>query len=111
MMSDCPLAIRHKKGNYKCRGDFVVKGRSLMFWSCGVFRLYLGASFCIYIFFWLIMYSSFLIGLSMIGGDTLIVYVLVSHCLLIYINELFIICLYFVLCEIKMLFLFYLYFQ
>ena len=45
-----------------------------MFWSCGAFRLYLGASFYIYIF-WLMMYSLFLIGLSLIGGDTLIVYV------------------------------------
>ena len=52
-----------------------------------------------------------LIGLFMIGGDTLIVYVLVSHCLLIYIYEvIYDICLYFVLCEIKKLFMFYLYF-
>ena len=57
------------------------------------------------------MYSLFLIGLSMIGGDTLIVYVLVSHCLLFYIYEVIHdICLYFVLCEIKKLFMFYLYF-
>ena len=28
MMSyDCPLAILHKKGEYICRGDFVVRGR------------------------------------------------------------------------------------
>ena len=26
MMSDFPLAIRHKKGEYICRGVFVVKG-------------------------------------------------------------------------------------
>ena len=52
-----------------------------------------------------------LIGLFMIGGDTLIVYVLVSHCLLIYIyGVIYDICLYFVLCEIKKLFMFYLYF-
>ena len=47
MMSECPLAIRHKMGEYICRGDFVVRGRFFMFWSCGAFRLYLGASFCI----------------------------------------------------------------
>ena len=27
MSSNCPLAIRHKKGEYICRGDFVVRGR------------------------------------------------------------------------------------
>jgi len=28
MMSyDCPLEICHKKGEYICRGDFVVRGR------------------------------------------------------------------------------------
>ena len=50
MMSECPLAICHKKGEYICRGDFVIRGRLLLFWSYGAFRLYLGASFCIYIF-------------------------------------------------------------
>ena len=50
MMSDYPLEIHHKKGKYICRGDFVVRGRFFMFWSYGAFRLYLGASFCIYIF-------------------------------------------------------------
>ena len=50
MMSECPLAIRPKKVEYICRGFFVVRGRFLMFWSCGAFRLYLGASFCIFIF-------------------------------------------------------------
>ena len=38
-------------GEYIYRGNFVVRGRFLIFWSCGAFRLYLGASFCIYIFF------------------------------------------------------------
>ena len=33
IMSDCPLAIRHKKGEYICRGDFVVRGR--FFCVCG----------------------------------------------------------------------------
>ena len=45
MMSlDCPLTIRHKKGEYiwmEIGGDFFV----LEFWS---FRLYLGASCCTY---------------------------------------------------------------
>ena len=27
VMSECPLATRHKKGEYICRGDFVVRGR------------------------------------------------------------------------------------
>ena len=59
----------------------------------------------------------FLIGLSMIGGDNMMyiyiyIYIfLVSHCLLIYIYEdIHDICLYFVVCEIKKLFLFCLYF-
>ena len=48
MMSDCPLAICQKKGEYiwmdflLIRGDFVVV---LELWS---FRLYLGASLCTY---------------------------------------------------------------
>ena len=50
MMSDCPLPIRHKKGKYIWRGDFVDRGRFfvvvLELWS---FKLYLGASSCIYI--------------------------------------------------------------
>ena len=51
---DCPLAFRHKKGEYIERfctctcfcfsgGEFIFVGWSL--WSC--FRLYLGASLCI----------------------------------------------------------------
>ena len=47
---DCPLAFHHKRGEYICRGDFVVKGRFLMFWACGAIRLYLGTSLFIYIF-------------------------------------------------------------
>ena len=68
MMSDCPLAIRHKKGEYIWIGDFVDRGRFLLFWSFRAFRLYLGASSCIYIF-WLMMYFV-LFELSMIRGDT-----------------------------------------
>ena len=78
MSHDCPLAIRHKKGEYICRGDFVNRGRFcvLELWS---FRLYLGASSCIYIF-WLLMYFV-LFELSMIGEDTLMYLslFLVSH--------------------------------
>ena len=49
----------------------------LELWS---FRLYLGASSCIYIF-WLMMYFV-LFELSMIGGDTMmcLFLFLVSHC-------------------------------
>ena len=78
MISDCPLAIRHKKGKYIWIGDD--RGRFLLFWSFGAFRLYLGASSCIYIF-WLLMYFV-LVKLSMIRGDTMMyLYLfLVSHC-------------------------------
>ena len=48
MTSDCPLAIRHKKGKYIWVRDFIDKGRLLLFSSFGAFRLYLGASSCIY---------------------------------------------------------------
>ena len=74
-------------------------------WS---FRLYLGASSCIYIF-WLMMYCVWIIH---VRGRYIDLYMfLVSHCLLIYIYEVIHdICLYFVVCEIKKLFLFCLYF-
>ena len=52
MISDCYLEIRHKKEKYIWIGDFVDRGKFLLFWS---FRLYLGASSYIYIF-WLMMY-------------------------------------------------------
>ena len=54
----------------------------------------------------------FLFGLSMIRGYTLICICFLFHiALLIYIYEVIhVICLYFVLCEIKKLFFFYLYF-
>ena len=44
MILDCPLAIRHKKGEYVWIGVGQVFG-FLELWS---FRLYLGASSCIY---------------------------------------------------------------
>ena len=55
MMSDCPLEIRHKKGDYIWIGDFVDRGRFCVVLELWSFRLYLGASSCIYIF-WLMMY-------------------------------------------------------
>ena len=80
MMCDCPLATRHKMEEYIWIGDFVNREIFLLFWSFGAFRLYLGASSCIYIF-WLLMYFV-LVKLSMIGGDTMMyLYLfLVSHC-------------------------------
>ena len=85
-MSDCPLAIRHKKGEYiwmEIEGDFFF----LELWS---FRLYLGASLClflahdVFIFYVFIFYE-----LYMIGGDIIFLFLLlVSHCAtLIYIYE------------------------
>ena len=80
MMSDCPLAIRHKKGEYIWIGDFIDKGIFFVVLELWSFRLYLGASSCIYIF-WLMMYFV-LFELSMIGGDTVmcLFLLLVSHC-------------------------------
>ena len=80
-MSECPLAIRHKKGGlHICRGDFVDRGRLFFVLELWSFRLYLGASSCIYIF-WLMIYFV-LFELSMIGGDIVICLFLflVSHC-------------------------------
>ena len=60
-----------------------------------------------YLHFWLMMYSLFCFGIIHDRGryiDCICFLFLVSHCLLIYIYELFMIyCLYFVLCEIKKL--------
>ena len=51
---DCPLAFRHKKGEYFV--GFCIKGEFYLFWLELVeFRLYLSASLCIYLF-WLLMY-------------------------------------------------------
>ena len=52
-----------------------------------------------YLYFWLMIFF-FFIGLFMIGRDTLICMFLVSHCLLIYIYELFIIYV-FIVCYVK----------
>ena len=63
MMSDCPLAFHHKKGEYICSGFFfffffLIGGYFCICGACGAIRLYLGASLCIYIF-WLMMYFFF----------------------------------------------------
>ena len=53
----------------------------LLFLELWSFRLYLGASSCIFFFFWPMMYFD-LFELSMIGGDTMmcLFLFLVSHC-------------------------------
>ena len=60
----CPLAFRHKKGEYfgvLCR-VFVFRGSLFVFgWSLWSFRLYLGASLCTYAFLALTL---FLMGYS-----------------------------------------------
>ena len=116
MMSlDCPLAIRHKKGEYilmKIGEDF----EFLELWS---FRLYLGASWCIYFLAhdaFILMYFIFMGCICL--GETLcfmflfLLLFLVSHVLhwlLIYIMRLFMIhVFYFLLCEIKNLSFFFL---
>ena len=52
---DCPLAIRHKKGEY----IWMEIGGVFCFLEAWSFRLYLGASSCIYLF-WLLMYLFFM---------------------------------------------------
>ena len=47
---DCTLAFHHKKGEYICRGFFLLEGDFCICGACGAIRLYLGASLCIYIF-------------------------------------------------------------
>ena len=102
-----PFGIPSQKGGvhiWACR-VFVFQGESIFGWLELVeFRLYLGASHCIYLF----SSCHIFVGLFMLGGDTFIAfYVSCFDCLLIYIYELFIdICLYCVLFEIKNLLLF-----
>ena len=63
---------------------FVLGGVFYVLELVELFRLYLGDSLCIYIF-WLLMYF-------LIGGDTLFLFIcFLFHCLLIYIYELFMI--------------------
>ena len=107
---DCPLAFRHKKGEYieRCfwhslylffvlRGDFIFDWLELV----ELFRLYLGASLCI------LSFSSchiVFVGLYMLRGVYFVV--LVSNFLLIYDFEFFIIICPYCLC-LKSRFLFF----
>ena len=63
---------------------FVLEGVFYVLELVELFRLYLGALLCIYLF-WLLMYF-------LIGGDTLFLFIcFLFHCLLIYMYELFMI--------------------
>ena len=110
MVFDCPLAFRHEKKGVHMRcfwhtcTCFCFQGESFFFcWLELVefFRLYLGASLCIF-------FSSCHICFILLGYSCQREYILlflVSNCLLIYVYEFFIdICLYCVLFEIKILF-------
>ena len=79
-----------KRGDYIWIGDFVDRGRFCIVLELWSFRLYLGASLClflaqdVFIFYVFIFYE-----LYMIGGDIIFLFLLlVSHCAtLIYIYE------------------------
>ena len=96
IMCDCPLAFRHKKGGTFVE-EFLYLGGD--FCICGAIILYLGASLCIYflaqdvffVFDWVVHDR---------GRYTDLYMFLVSHCLLIYTYELFMICV-FILCYVK----------
>ena len=110
MMSlDYPLAIRHKKGEYilmEIGGDF----EFLELWS---FRLYLGASWCIYflahdvfILMYLFLCDVYVKGIYYFLFFCFLLHI-VLHWLLIYIMRLLMIYVfYFMFCEIKNLFCF-----
>ena len=108
MMSDCLLAIFHKK-EYIWIGDFVDRGRFLLFLELWSFRLYLGASSLFFFGSWCIL---FLFEVYMIGGDIIFLFLLlVLHCatLIIHLHlwgYSWYISFYFMLCEIKNLFCF-----
>ena len=96
----CPLAFRHKKGEYIV--EFCFQGESiLLVRACGVQII----SRCFTLYFIFLALAMFLMGYSCQGEYyvLLILYMfLVSNYLLIYIYELFIdICLYCMLFEIK----------
>ena len=57
IVSDCPLAFRHKKREYfwTLVEDFFSKGKCFCLLELVEFRLYLGASLCMYPF-WLLKY-------------------------------------------------------
>ena len=70
---DCPLAFYHKKGEYIWTfvEDFCSWGERFCLLELVEFRLYLGASLCMYPFRLLIYFF----GLFMLRGDTLLYYV------------------------------------
>ena len=68
MMSECPLAIRHKKGEYIYIGEIFYV---LEQWSFSI----VSRCFILYLHFLAHDVFLFLIGLFMIGGDTLMIYV------------------------------------
>ena len=80
MMSDCPLTICHKKGEYIWIGDFVDMGRFLLFLELWSFYI-VSRCFILYLYF-LTLDVFCLVELSMIEGDTMMyLYLfLVSHC-------------------------------
>ena len=55
MSHDCPLAIRHKKGEY-----ILCMETGGAFFFCFGASLYLGASLMYFFLFWLMMYSFFM---------------------------------------------------
>ena len=55
MSHDCPLAIRHKKGEY-----ILCMETGGVFFFCFGASLYLGASLMYFFLFWLMMYSFFM---------------------------------------------------
>ena len=56
MSHDCPLAIRHKKGEY----ILCMETGGVFFFFCFGASLYLGASLMYFFLFWLMMYSFFM---------------------------------------------------
>ena len=86
---ECPLEFVTKRGSILVFVEefFGLGGVFYVLELVELFRLYLSASLCIYIF-WLSMYF-------LIGGDTLFLFIcFLFHCLLIYIYELFMIYVY-----------------
>ena len=113
MMSlDCPLAIRHKNGEYTLCMEIGGVFCFVLFWGTKiVFRSF----FDVFLFIWLKMYL-FLKVVHVRGRHYVLCFFYcffshVIHWLLIYIMTLFMVYVfYFLFCEIKNFLLFYLYF-
>ena len=102
---DCPLAFRHKKGEYIFElVEFLFSGGE-HFWLVGACGVQI-VSRCFTLYFTFLALAILFVGLFMLRGDTFIAFYVSSFdCLLIYIYEFFIdICLYCVLFEINKLF-------